>query len=551
MSDVTVLPPATPAGSNSPDTKRGARDLLYLLIVALVSALMFLLYFGPLTLHDSTHYVISGTTMVRDRMDLLYPYFPHRPLGYGNAYEYLQDGTINFDSRTNYPAKLYSYIFGLIYLFTGSFMLPAAHWVALATCILGNVFLFLIGRRFFGNARSCLLVVSVAFLPLMVSAYSAGTDGIGYTASVGLLWLCLVARVGPLALGAALGASSHLRGQMVSLLAVLPLINQRITCRSLFLGSYVPMAIGFVVLFIGLNILFDLHVAAPPNATTVDFYLKHFQSVYGLGEIQTVLNKALTSFVALLQPAQLFAFAVIMAVLAMLRERSFARALGIAATIYVALPLVLYSFDRFAPPQARYYMFAVPTIALGAFFVLFPQRSGAVAAAPVRALPASMLLAFASVAAWSVILGLPWGNLAPEVISSRYHFLQFEGAEAAMQSAFRDDDIIIANHSLPSALSHLKKFVYVPPLELFMKGDNRKLAGLVFVYGDQAPNDFFKPKDWFPGPTVPDRFTDEHNIRFDRVYAGLSELKLEDGAVAAAAHYLIYKRQEVALGPDQ
>jgi hypothetical protein len=507
--------------------------------IAIASILYFLTYFYPIHLHDPAHYATEGISMVRDHKNLIYPYAPLGPNGTGNAYEYLQNNTIRYDVRTQYPAKLYTAIYGFVCLLNGKMRLEYLQWMTFGSFLIGNIFLYLIGRRFFIGIDLFLFLVSVIFLPMMRFAILPQTDGAAYSATLALLWLCLCARINPITLGLYAGILAHLRGQMLFNVLIFPFIYAGIGTRRYF-GALIPLTFGFIITYGAANLLFNLAVHSAVSTTPEAFYVSFFQNdVYGLANIGIVANKLISSIVDLFETSQLFTYAIVALLLTLLTNMPLQRNAAFAAILYVALPLCLYALDRYAPVQTRYYLFAAPLICLAAFTAAREMSSKP---SPVILTKAGLfILAALTFAAWYTTYGFPIGQLKAQVIASGMHYLDFDGVEEALRTNFKDDDIVIVNHSLPTGLSRLHNVIYVPPYKLFMEGDNTKISGIVFVYGTTPPNNFFKPKDWISGDTPPPAFTDHKGIAFRLVYVGTSKIVGSDGSTSQLAFFCIYK----------
>ena len=505
------------------------------------STLYFFLYFSPMHLHDPSHYATAGVSMVRDHKNLLYPYLAHGPTGSGNAYEYLQNGTVRFDVRSSYPSKLYSLVYGVVTQIMGSMRLEYIQWIAIVSFVAGNIFLYLIGRRFLHGISLLLFLLSVLFLPIIRVTLAPGSDGVAFTSSLALIWLCLCVRVNPFALGMYSGVLSQFRGQMLALLLVFPFIYRSVGQRGYF-GALVVMAIGFAVTFGITTQLFNLITEAVTGSSPVDFYIHHFRSsFFGFSDIDVVLGKFVSNLASAFRSSELFIYAGVAVLCVMPWNGPLQRGLAWAAIMYAALPIITYSFDRLAPSQPRYYTVAVPLISLAAFTSVtnIAERYQR----PILGKLVLCALTGLILGAWYSTNGIPVEQLKAEVVASKMRYLDFPGAEKALSTHFKTDDVVIINHSLPTGLSRLHNVIQLPPLQSFRAGDNSRIAGLVFVFGDSIPDDYFKPKDWFPDSTLPDAFSDSSGLRFARVYSGISDIVDESGKAYRTAHFLIYKTE--------
>jgi len=514
------------------------QTLLWVAGIIISSVVYFLLYFAPGTLHDSGHYATAGVSLIRDHKDLLYPYFPDSADGLGPAYKYFQNHTITFDVRTNYPAKLYTAIYGMICQVTGQMRLEYLQWMSCLSFIAGNIFLYLTGSRFFRGPDLLLFMIAVIFLPLMRETVGLGTDGIGITASLALLWLCLGMRVNPLVLGLYAGIFAHFRGQMLSVLLVFPFLYTALSDRRFFRGALLPMVIGFAITYTAMALLFDAMIYSLKSSDPVGFYMQHFKNCLTV-HFGVALKKWLSSFAALFDKSQLFVYAVLAIPSALQRGVSLQKNLAIAAILYVALPMFLYAFDQYAPVQPRYYMFAAPLLILSIFMTIKTAAVNTSFVIPARGI--FLILTTIILSAWYVNYGFPFELLKAKSIASRAQFLDFDGVQEAMTANFKDNDIVIINHSLPTALSRLHNVIYVPPFKEFQAGDNSEIKGIVFVFSDTAPNDFFKPKDWLQGnDALPVTLADSSGLKFKQVYAKTSDVLNSKGGISERVYFYIY-----------
>lgn len=516
-----------------------AKTCLWLVGVIACSSIYFLIYFSPVHLHDVTHFATAGVSDIRDHKDLLYPYHPHAAGGLGPAYEYLQNNTIHYDTRTNYPSKLYSVVYGSICAITGEMRLEYVQWMSFGAFLIGNVLLYLIGSRFFTGTWLICFLLSVMFLPVMRFMLNPGIDIYGYAGSLTLLWLCVCLRINPFVLGLYAGVLTHFRGQMLSILLVLPFVIKAVSGRSLLRQGLIPLSLGFAVTYSATSFIFSMLIRSTASGNPLEFYVNHFMnSTYGIHQLDVVLDKAISAIISIFDKTQLFFYPGIALFCCLRRNAPLQKNLAIASIVYTALPIALYSFDRFSMPAARYYMFAVPMIVLAGFIgiKMLEEKYNAIAS-KWGVYTLTILILFS----WYNTYGFPFDQVKLASVKSRAQFLDFEGVEEALTTNFTDNDIVIVNHSLPTGLSRLHNVIYVPPFELFQRSDNSKISGIIFVYSNSPPNDFFKPKDWLQNDSLPNIITDMHGINFKQVYAQTSKILSPAGDVQSEAYFFIYK----------
>ncbi|WP_102958298.1 hypothetical protein [Mangrovicella endophytica] len=522
-------------------------DLIPLAFVILFSVLYFLLYFHPMALHDATHYAISGVSLVRDHKFLTYPYGALSGGGTVPTYQALQFGSIVFDVRTNYPSKLLSLIYGIICTITGRMRLEYMQWISFGCFLIGNVLLYLLGRRFLNSWLAVLMFVIVNFLPVMRLRINPGSDGIGYTCFVILLWLLFCCGLRPLVLGATAGVLAHSRGQLVSAIFVLPLFYSR-QGRSIFLHPTLPLFAGFVVTYFALGAAFNLLGHAVGGGSPVDFYIQYFAKT-GLGLLDgaRIATKLVVQFLALFDKNQMSILGMGLLLLAPFSTRGVERKLAVGAGILLLLPILTYGIDRNVNAQPRYFMPAVPLLVL--FIFVSTQRMAVALDRPRAAQIIQIVLAVVTTALWFSTYTLPYERLKPAVIANQAAYLDFDGAEAALASTFRQDDVVLINHSLPTGLSKIHNIVLMPTHEQFMAGNNAQVDGLVFTYVKTPPNDFFAPKDWIVGDDLPQTIVDGKGLQFVRTFRGTSTLTQSPGVGRQEAFLQVYRKVAVAASP--
>jgi hypothetical protein len=516
-----------------------AATVLWIAGITAFTVIYWMMYLPPPNLHDGAHYVVSGVSLVRDHANLNYPYHPHR---WGNAYEFWQAGTARFDVRVSYPSQLYSAILGLYAAVAGGMSISSVAVTAFVNCLLGNLFAYLVLRRYASGILLLAAFVATATLSLMVVILSPGNNGIGYAAALFVIWLIVCTPAHPFVIGLALGASSHLRSQLLSLAPLIPFIIVAVAPRRTLPTVFAWVLAGTAITYLGLSFLFSFLAGGSSNA--MKFYTDHFGgSLLGLkdaSELRIVGDKFIRAMVGLSSSAQLFLFAPLALGLMILSTSRLARTLAATSVVFIMMSVVLYSFDRFAPPQPRYFIVAVPLIALAGVVALrdYVARGASVRAATT----AAVLFAALTFGTLYSQAGIHLSRLSIDDVRQRATQLDFPGAAEALSEAFRPDDVVIVNHSLPTGLVYLPKVLYVPRYEQFLNGDNSGIAGIVFAFGDNPPDDFFKPKDWLPTEAIPDIFQDRRGTTFTRTYLRSNAVMAPDGQVVRRSHMVVYRR---------
>lgn len=525
--------------NNSFDYRR--HTWCWIFVLAIVSVLYFVTYFNVGTLHDSAHYATAGVSLIRDRKELLYPYSPEAPGGRGPAYQFYQNNTIQFGARTSYPAKFYTMLYGLVVFSFKKIRLEYLQWINLVTYLLGNIILYLIGRRFLLGVKLLFFLTSVMFLPIMQSAVNPGTDGIGYTVSLFLLWMVLNLRVSPFMLGLFLGGMVFFRGEILSLLLVMPLVYMSLKKEVYYHEIIIPMSIGFLITYSLINFFINKMIGASVIANPNEFYIQHFKNSFYLSihEIPLILNKLKDNIVAIFNRDVLFIYAGTTIFYALQRKSRFERILAWAAILYISLPILIYSLDRFSLAHSRYYIFAVPIIIL-IFFLgiqnVKDERFFLVSKKAVLLLQTMLVLLV-----FYAALGFPSSTLNLSSIKSKMKFMDFNGVEQVLQDNFNENDIVIINHSLATGLSKLHNIIYLPPFRQFYYGNNTQIKGIIFFFSDSPPNDFFKPKDWLENNSLPKTIKDNSGLTFKQIYACSSNAIDNLGNIFNSVSCYIYK----------
>jgi hypothetical protein len=531
IDSLEVKPAAHPHGT--------VKTFAWVAFIVFLTVIYFLIYNLPVSLHDVAHYVTAGVNQIRDQKDLLYPYNPYAPGGMGPAYEYFQDNSIHFDIRTNYPSKLYSTLYGLVFFATGRMLFLYAQWLTLAAIIVSNVFLYLIGSRFFKGVTLACFILSVALLPVMRFTLNPGSDIFGYLSFLFLLWASVCLRIKPFVVGLMAGIVFLFRAQLLSILIVLPLIISNLYGKKILKQVFVPLVLGASITYGIANLAYKILVHSDGNSNSLLFYINYFaSSFYGLNELPVILTKSEINIINLFDKTQLFFLAYVLLICLSLAKAPFQKSFAIGGLLYLSVPVVIFSLDSTSLPHARYYITAIPMLMLSWFLAIKTLGDAGVVRAKllVIATAASVCLS------WYNVNGFPIRQLEKiDVISQRLRFLDFEGVEASLRNSFRDDDLIIINHAIPTGLSKLHNVIYLPAFEAFKRGDNQEIDGIIFVYSNQSPNDFFKPSDWMVNNHLPDEIKDDSGIVFTRIYAGNSEFPNFEGGVESEAYFYIYK----------
>ena len=513
------------------------KSTLWIASIGVLSFFYFCAFFTPVHLHDSAHFAIAGVNMVRDHAGLYYPYSPLDSNGMGPAYDYLQNGTIHYGMRIDYPAKMYSAVFGTVCAMMGQVRFEYAQWISLIALVLSNTVLYLILRRFFtGIILSC-IILSILFLPVMRFLMNPGTDVFGYLGCLLTIWAAFNLRLRDFYVGLVAGALTHGRGQMMSILLVYPLIALRKRDGESRWLRLLALITGFASSYGLLGYLFAQMAGYTSSNGPEKFYVKYFsESLRGFSEIGAVWEKLMVSVFSLFQGNQLFYFGFACIAVLVLSLNSFSKRLVVGAIAFVMPPIILYSFDKYAPPAARYYMFAVPLIALAAHLSI----KNAVSCK--RQIGFALVTVFLSLLAWFSTYGWGWAFFDGQHIASRARYFDFPNAEEGLKKYFSSDDVVLINHSLPTALVRLDKIVLLPSFEAFAKGNNRMVDGIIITYSPNPPNEFFTPKDWMRNSEFPVEFLDNAGTKFTRVYEGKSEILNKTGYVMARSFLLAYKR---------
>jgi len=334
---------------------------------------------------------------------------------------------------------------------------------------------------------------------------------------------------------------------MLSIPFVFPFLVTAFSSRVLFRQAAVSILVGFCTGYGILALGFLLWCGSSHTANPVGFYTTYWVgSKLGFSDHALIIHKFVTGIVALFTKSQLFFLAPALVGCVLYWRFIPARNLALAALTYIAVPVLLYSTDRYALPAARYFIFAVPLIVLAAFLALQELTKG-----KHRQFFAWIYPAFAvgSAVALNSSFGVPWANLKWPSVVSRARYLDFPGASDALAANFSRDDIVIINHALPTGLSRLHNILYVPAFQHFLKGDNHRIEGMVFVYSPNPPNDFFTPKDWLVDGAPPPVLRDDHGLSYQRVFLQSSKLQGPDGVLQSEAFFVVYRKSGASPPP--
>lgn len=511
--------------------------LLGYFLIVLFSVVYYFIFHGPASLHDISHYLVSGISMARDHADFIYPYSSMNPEGGGSAYGYFQKNEQLIDVTKSYPSKLYSSFFSLWYLIFGTMQFYSAHFLTVGVFVVSNMLLFSIARRFFVGVKQLLFVICVLFTPATISMVSPGNDTFAFLASIFVIWCCFCTRLSPLSIGLLIGGLSHFRSQIIFFIFVLPVllvwISEKRDWQKIIVESVAAIVSSYLI--IGALLKFPIN-SADASGGGLEFYIRFFlASFYGPADIKIIFDQFIHNFINLSDENHLYVF-LFTGILGLFAVGGrLARGLAFCGFLIVVFPLCIYSLDRYSAPHARYYVGAIPFLVLS-WFLLLESRKW------VRSNVVAFLTAVLVVSAWYSINGFPLGNVSSfGVIKSRVEFLDFAGADAALRENFIESDLLITNHSLPSGLSKLRNFIPYPSFQEFRVGDNHEIDGLVFVYADKGVNDFFRPVDWLINGSLPEEIRDDSGVVFKRVFYQESDLFPEFTSSENEAKFVLYK----------
>ena len=524
-----------PHDITSPELWRGAA-------VGLLSALYYLMYHGLPNLHDAVHYLVSGVSMIRDRHALISPYTSMDPaLGWG-AYEYFQDNSRLVSLYRPYPSQLYSALLGVCSALSGSVGFGVVNLVSLLAFAASNVLLYFVGLRFFGRALACLFVLAVAAMPVMGSALYPSNDAFALLAAVFVIWACLCVRPRPFFIGVVVGLSAHLRAQALQLSLVAPILMLARRTPENPWRSAIEHILGVAVAYTVVGRFLGIWGTAGASRGDggIGFYIDYFSTVLaGPAPVSNFLSRLLDNASHLPSLSLLF-FSVLTGLAALLfRAPREAKALALAGFSLVLVPLLLYSVDPYSNPLPRYYVMAVPMFTLAWFRWMVPSGSSIATAGGLGAVVFTTVLAMA---AWFQIHGPPWRNVSSlSVVHDRWVYPRVGDFQKPLARTFSPGDLIITNHALASVLAPARHFIPYPSLEAFESGDNREIDGIVFIYGDQPPDDFFKPRGWMQRGDWAPNIVDHSGTRFSLV----AQQSLQAQGSSTQVHFIVYKN----MGP--
>lgn len=519
-------------------------SVFWLFIITLVTIPYYLVFHGLSNLHDMSHYLTSGVQLIRDHSDLIYPYSSMDPEGGGSAYGYLQDNGRLLDVHKNYPSKLYFSLFSLFYLASPELKFYWAHIISFLAIATSNIFIYLIGRRFFIRSRLLLFILTATFAPVVAAVINPSNDSLGYLLSIILLWACTSTPMTPLVIGLLIGTFAHFRSQLIFFICILPFIISHAENRWHLARSFIHIGAGGIVTYILVGEVFKLFTPATPgNYGGLDFYIKNFsESFYSIHDIPLIIEKLRRNWAVLSSDSTLyiFLFAGIFTLAA--RGAPLARSLALCGLLYAAFPFLIYSLDRYSDPHARYYAGAVPYLVLAWYLTIDKLgKTGEI----IQSGKAALLTTIVTLIGWLSINGLPLSNASSlNAIESRLNFLDFPDASKTINEHFSNNDLIIANHSLPAGLANLKNIVPMPDFNEFRNGYNKQVDGIIFVFGNEQPNSYFKRPDWETNGSLPQEITDKSGTRFKKVLDLQSRTVDGNGNINATARLVAYKNPD-------
>jgi len=523
-----------------------------LAMLALFSIFYYLLFHGVANLHDISHYLMSGVVMLRDHVNLIYPYSSMNP-GSADSYNYFQANSQLVDLHKSYPSKLYSILISLFYLATGKVRFYQMHIVTIAALLINNYLLYLTAQKFFQGANRFLFIAVILFTPAVGAVILPSNDIFCLLCSTFFIWAILCKGADTLIIGLTIGLLTHLRSQNLFFIFLFPIFWQIYSSENLLsrknLICNAKYIVGFLTSYLVISIIFN-QVIAPTDGGGIEYYYKNFlASTYGLSEYRTLLTRLITNIANLSGSNSLSIFFFTGMYLSFFGENKTIKALAATGIVFAIFPMLVYTFDRTADPAPRYYSGAIPFLVLSLFLAIKNklEQDGVIQ------LRAKYGLIFAIVlVGWFHNYGIPSKELLKAGnIMNRLTFLDIENSQEILSKNFNKDDLIVTNNSYPSGISALHNFLPYPSFGDFINGDNSEVAGIVFIYSNEGANVFFKPTDWFKDGQLPTEIDDRFGNHFQMIANKKNDLVGRDGSFETTVYFVVYKNTaNIAIHTD-
>ena len=347
----------------------------YIFIILSICTVSFFCNFKPGHLHDIAHYITAGISYIRDRSDLTYPYKVGKSQDHSYEKYISNENTTPF--RVNYPSKLYSIIISIPACFSGTVTLLGSALVTYLCFTASVVLLFCTISKLTSSENVALAITALCvFSPTISATLAHSNDIIGILGITSLLYIISKNnQKHDILSGVLLGIFAHLRPQNIILLPIFFILSALMIDKWSWKKSLLKTLIGFCAAFIAIKILLTLYISR--NKTREgDFYFEHFsQSFYNLGEsklIKEKINKNVSDFINY-EEIVFLAVASFLSTITMPSKRGFSA--FISGMIWIALPFIAYSFDRYSGPHLRYYAGSIPLFYLSILMSVSNEKS--------------------------------------------------------------------------------------------------------------------------------------------------------------------------------
>lgn len=497
---------------------KNIRSLGFIFIILSICTVSFLYNFKPGHLHDIAHYITAGISYIRDSSDLIYPYKVGKSQDHSYEKYIFNKNTTPF--RVNYPSKLYSIIISIPAYLSGTVTLLGSGVVTYICFTASSALLFFTISKLTSNKNVAFVITALCiFSPTIGATLSHSNDIIGVLGISSLLYIISKNnQKHDIISGVLIGLIVHLRPQNIILLPISVILSALMIDKWSWKKGTFKILLGFCAAFIVIKILLISFISK--NKTREgDFYLEHFsQSFYKISECKLIgekINKNANDFWHY-DEIGIITVASFLIMIMMPSKGGFG--LFISGMIWIALPFITYSFDRYSGPHLRYYAASIPLFYLSILVSIINNKKTHKHLTKVL-----VILCVYAILKNKKYFSESFWKSAPTSLDY-YVFPKFVAAPNQCKNVFTKDSVIVSNHSLASAFFGFNRVFGLPERTEFVKINNSNLDGMIIFYSKENPDAFFNDKSWASLYEDSDIISDNFGNTFYKVISESSNL---------------------------
>jgi len=506
---------------------------VYIIIIFVISTVSYILNFKCGHLHDASHYLTAGISYIRDHSDLIYPYNVGGTQNHTYKNYLTEEKTIPY--RVNYPSKLYSIIIAFeSYLSNSVSLLGSSIFTYLCFILSAILIWYAISNTLCNKLTAFAFTVLCVFSPVVGATLSQGNDVSGLLAiSIVLYLISKKISSYDLLIGVTVGIFIHLRTQNIILLPISLLLcycfingwNWKISITRIILSSAIVFfSIKYCIIFI----------VNDATSTQSSFYSNHYSnSFYKLNEYNELYTKFIKNLEDFFVYPEIGVLTIIATVVLIMLPSKIGVIACISGMMWIALPFVVYTLDRFSGPHLRYYSGAIPLLYLSIFANIL--KNNLFEKNVIRAI---LLLLF--FCAWNNRDLISKGWVKSKMTSYFYTFPRFLEVSESCKNNFNSKSVVLSNHALSSAFFKFDKIFPLIDKNEFLNLNNTNIDGIILFEAVGSPDVFFNNKTWTEFGAPPNYLRDIFGNTFSKVFTE----KTSPGYANRSVSVFVYKKDD-------